>query len=274
MKLLKTQLQDMKKEILREIKEQISTVAREELKDLLDTSLTNHEQKIIEKLFSTVEDYKTSVEEYRCEVDDVKRSQTFINSQFEKQAAETKRLSSLCHELQNEIKETKETFDVQLDELQQYTRKECLEFHGVPVQKNENTTEIVIGLGKLVNITLNESDISISHRLSHPPDASKPSNRPPAIIAKFTNRSTRDKLYKARVGLKKYKSFPYDGMTYLYFNESLTKRRKLLWKATREKRAQNSYKYAWTNGGKIFVRKTDKAKALPITSIDDLDKMV
>lgn len=276
MKQLRSQLQEMKKDILKEIKDQITAVAREELKELLDTSLDNHEQKLIEKLFSAVEECKSSVEDCRIEVEDVKRSQAFINTQFERQAAETKRLNSLCHELQRELREAKKNLDSELDELQQYSRKECLEFHGVPVMKNENTTAIIIELGKLMNISLKQDDISISHRLAHQadPNTTELRKRPPAIIAKFTRRSVRDQLYKARVGLKKFKTFPYDGMKYLFINESLTKHRKSLWKATREKREKSGYKYAWTNGAKIFVRKADKAKALQIRSPEDLNKMV
>ena len=52
-----------------------------------------------------------------------------------------------------------------LDNLEQYGRRENLEFEGVPQVQNEDTTEVVIKIAEKLNINLNENDISIAHRL-------------------------------------------------------------------------------------------------------------
>ena len=67
------------------------------------------------------------------------------------------------------------------DDLDQYNRRENLEFHGIPLNPNEDTNHIIKTMAKKLNIDLKENDISTSHRL---PKSS--SNNPPIIIARFT----------------------------------------------------------------------------------------
>ena len=73
-----------------------------------------------------------------------------------------------------------------------YSRRDCLEFHGVPETPDENTDELVKQIGDLMAVEVKPSDISTGHRL--------PSKRGviPTIIAKFARRSIRDKLYERR----------------------------------------------------------------------------
>ena len=85
-----------------------------------------------------------------------------------------------------------------LDNLEQYGRRENLEFEGVPQVQNEDTTEVVIKIAEKPNIILIENDIFIAHRLpTKRPSRSNNSstNLPtPAIIARFANRRIRNLL--------------------------------------------------------------------------------
>ena len=51
------------------------------------------------------------------------------------------------------------------DDLDQYNRRENLEFHGIPLNPNENTNHIIKTMAKKLNIDLKDNDISTSHRL-------------------------------------------------------------------------------------------------------------
>ena len=53
----------------------------------------------------------------------------------------------------------------QLDQLEQYGRREILEIHGVPRMKNENTNQIIKTVANILNVTLEDNHISNSHRL-------------------------------------------------------------------------------------------------------------
>ena len=47
--------------------------------------------------------------------------------------------------------------------------RDCVEFSGQPEEENENTNKLVIKVGSLVGLELNESDISaFCHRLAKP----------------------------------------------------------------------------------------------------------
>jgi hypothetical protein len=84
---------------------------------------------------------------------------------------------------------------IQLEEDQEaqniYSRRDCLELHGIPIQSGEDTDKLVQKVGDLVGTKIKNEDISINHRLP------TRGNQTPIIITKFT-RSVRDSLHKAR----------------------------------------------------------------------------
>ena len=56
----------------------------------------------------------------------------------------------------------------ELNELQQYGRRECVENRGIPMaidNERENTNEIAIEVDELMNVKIAPEDISVSHRL-------------------------------------------------------------------------------------------------------------
>ena len=74
-----------------------------------------------------------------------------------------------------------------IDEQAQYTRRECLEIRGVPVTTGEDTNEIVKKIGALIEVDINDTDISISHRipLSNNGESGSTSIRHPAIVGQY-----------------------------------------------------------------------------------------
>jgi len=84
---------------------------------------------------------------------------------------------------------------VNLDELEQYTRKNSLEFHGIPEDVDIPTDEIVCKMAQAVGVEMEPGKIEISHRLNR-----KKGIKP--IITKFANHKDKAKCYKARIGLK------------------------------------------------------------------------
>ena len=105
------------------------------------------------------------------------------------------------------------------DDLDQYNRRENLEFHSIPLNPNENTNHIIKTMAKKLNIDLKESDISTSHRLPK-----SLSNNLPIIIARFTNRDIRNLIFQKRKNLIGVRDYGIDGMKSLFINENLTPR--------------------------------------------------
>ena len=90
----------------------------------------------------------------------------------------------------------------QLDDLEQYGRRENLEIHGIPWTKQENTNKIVQKVARELNIKVSESDISTSHRL--PLGMLNDKNHHPPIIVRFSNRDKRNEVFRKRHAIKSH----------------------------------------------------------------------
>ena len=88
-----------------------------------------------------------------------------------------------------------------IDEQAQYTRRDCLEIRGVPVTTGKDTNIIVKKIGALIDVDINDTDISISHRIPSFNDGASGSTsfQHPAIAVKFTNRKNRDPFLQSSI---------------------------------------------------------------------------
>ena len=158
----------------------------------------------------------------------------------------------------------------------QYTRRECLEFRGIPKTADEVPKQIVEKIASLVDIDLEESDISVCHRLSErsQPGASKTAYSSPPLIAKFTRRDVRDMLYKKRSWLKDYTTGDLGlsrvAENKIFICESLTTRNREIFNACLNFKRENKYQFIWTVYGRSFLRKDDRSPAIVINSREDL----
>ena len=150
--------------------------------------------------------------------------------------------------------EIAELYDLQ-DELEQYTRKNSLEIHGIPESAYTSTEEVVLKLAGAVNVDVNPEDIEISHKLNR--KGVKP------IIVKFQNHKVKSRLYKARTKLKNVwisDIFPFStavtrvASERIYLNENLTSYRRELLKQANQKRKDGLLVSAWSMDGKLLQR--------------------
>ena len=164
-----------------------------------------------------------------------------------------------------------------IDNQAQYTRRECLEIRGVPVTSGEDTNEIVKKIGTLIDVDINDTNISISHRipLANNGESGSTPIRLPAIVVKFTNRRIRDRFYKARPKLKWYNIIDIGlgrhGESNIFVQESLTGAKKKLLKNCLKFRKDRNFKFIWTYYGVIYLRRKEHTPASRITSVGDLE---
>ena len=114
------------------------------------------------------------------------------------------------------------------NDLEQYTRKECVEIRGIPVAatpSEEQTNNIVTNVGKLLGMDITQNDISVSHQMPQS-QKHKGKPRPPAIIVKFIRCDVKDNFYHARKQLKDLttRDLGYSKKNKIYLAESLTER--------------------------------------------------
>ena len=68
----------------------------------------------------------------------------------------------------------------EFDDQEQYIRRDCLEIRWIPIPSaKDDTNQIIKNVGSIVDVPIEDNDISISHRM-------KSENAVPPIIVKFT----------------------------------------------------------------------------------------
>ena len=103
----------------------------------------------------------------------------------------------------------------------------------MPEGEQENTNELVMKIGNLIGVNINESDISVSHRFPKPSYSSRAregmpgfNTNHPKIIVKFVRRVTKEQFYRARKHLKDKSTrdigFSTASVNKIFISESLT----------------------------------------------------
>ena len=96
-----------------------------------------------------------------------------MNTMLKKELEKTKeKLNSTKKVLQDQEDETQNLW-FSFDSLEQYTRKNSLEFHGIPECLYANAQDVVISVAKKIDVDIEQDDIEIVHKLQR-----KKSNKP------------------------------------------------------------------------------------------------
>ena len=169
--------------------------------------------------------------------------------------------------------EIAELYDLQ-DDLEQYTRKNSLEIHGVPESAYTSTEEVVLKLAGAINVDVKPEDIEISHKLYS--KGVKP------VIVKFQNHKVKSNLYKARTKLRNVRVsdlFPSAtaatrvASERIFLNENLTSFRRELLKQANKKRKEGLLVSAWSMDGKIFIKTSPEGRPLRVYDKNDLENL-
>ena len=193
-----------------------------------------------------------------------------LNTENQRLKSESSNLSNVCASLK-----------VAIDELEQYSRRDCLELRGIPSSRDENTDDIVIKVASLVNINIKKEDISVSHRIRNSGirggstvNSSSSRDMEPAIIVKFIKRDVRDALYHSRSRLKdkstKDIGFSRRAENNIFIAENLTRKRKLLFNACLKFKKDHGFRFIWTQHGRILLRKDTESPAIHVKDENDL----
>ena len=201
-------------------------------------------------------------------------------------AAEVKLLTNKDENYENRLYQAEK----HLDEVEQYGRRENLEIHGIPMIRNENTNHITKTVAKCLNVELDDSHISTSHRLFHNSNnfsgtcnSSNQQNRkniripskPPPIIVRFTNRDKRNDLFRRRKMLQTNSELDaiFGSASKITFKENLTVNRKMLYDAAVDAKRNLNYKFLWTTQGRIRLRQDSESPVITVSSLFDLRKI-
>ena len=140
------------------------------------------------KLSSDVAELRKVIAKNNDEVEKLKKDLVNQNKYAASLELELGRVKKASKQQKSDIEDLQED----LDELEQHTRKNSLEFHGIPEEVGIPTDEIVCKVAQAVGVEMEPEKIEISHRLNR-----KKGIKP--IIAKFSNHKYKAKCYKARI---------------------------------------------------------------------------
>ena len=232
--------------------------------------------------------------------DHILGSVTYLASEYDDFLNEIKRINKQNSQLMQKMKNLEQIvtkFDnqqtnteKQLEELEQYGRRENLEIHGIPLADNEDTGKIVQNVAKALKVQLSKSDISTSHRLfnsnlndqhqkllNHRDQQPSAMRRiqPPPIIVRFCNRDKRNEMFSKRLKLKSVSNeiYPKPNAEILAIRENLTKFRKFLFSEANKVKHALCYQFLWTRQGQILLRKDSTSRIIKISNLNDLARV-
>lgn len=205
--------------------------------------------------------------------EELKESTAALQNALAKIEEYSRKVDNLQAENTNLKKKVCELED-RIDDMEQYSRRNCLEMQGIPEEDGENVLNIVKDVGRALSMEITDSMIDTCHRLGQ----KKEGKGPRGIIVKFVRRLDREVLLKKRRDKKRDFSTrhlnlatPTDNPVFL--NESLSPtRRRLLWQA-RVAKQDRGYKYIWLRNGNILLRKEEGSPVISIKTLADLEKL-
>ena len=170
------------------------------------------------------------------------------------------------------LKEEVGKLSEQVNDLEQYSRRQCLNFSGIPEQQNENTDKLVIEIAKAAGVNVKPDDIDVSHRIG------KPKAGKPRIIAKFQSFNKRQEMYGARRELRSARAPRGTSLTpavlsATFVAENLTQKNEFLLFKARQAKREGKIHAAWTDLGKVKVRRTQGDRTHIIKTEDDLGRL-
>ena len=95
-----------------------------------------------------------------------------MSAKFDDLEKEIKKKNEKVNQLEKIIEnlvEQQKSLSSEIDDLEQYSRRNCLVLHGVNESNNENTNEIIIKtFSEELGVEIKEDDLDRSHRLGKP----------------------------------------------------------------------------------------------------------
>ena len=113
------------------------------------------------KLANEVAELRNVIQRQKGELINV---QTTLAKTQKQQADLEIQLAAARKKINDQDAEIAELYDLQ-DALEQYTRKNSLEIHGVPESAYISTEEVVFKLAEVLNVDINPNDVETSHKL-------------------------------------------------------------------------------------------------------------
>ena len=188
-------------------------------------------------------------------------------------AERDEKIAALEEQLAETRQELKKTV-IRLDQLEAYSRRNCLNISGVPERDGEDTDKLVLDIGKAAGVNLTPADLDRSHRIGRP-GGDKPRN----ITVRLATHSARQSLLQAKRNLSAHRIpqhpvMAQDVLRHIFLSECLTQRGQFLLFVARRLKAAKKVWAAYSTNGRIKVRMAENQGPNVIDDISDLQRLV
>ena len=168
--------------------------------------------------------------------------------------------------LQHTVEEQQKT----INELEQYSRKNCINVTGVKETDGESVRSLTKEIGRAMGVNLADGDIDTAHRIGRHAEGK---HRP--IIVKFTTFDKRQELYQARRKLRTASapaSSPLSEaeLRQIFVSDSLTTANRAVMYAARQLKHDGKIAAAWTDAGRMKIRVETDGPTRIIRGMDEL----
>lgn len=162
---------------------------------------------------------------------------------------------------------------LRMNDLEQYSRKNCLMVNGVPEKSDESVPGLIMEIGRLIRVDITLADIDHCHRVGK----FKTKTRP--IIVKFVSFRKRAELYEERktirdANIDDVSCFTDNMLNNIYISDCLTQYNNSVMYIARELRRDKKLAAAWSDVGRMKVRLEGNGPTKIIRSLEDLKTLV
>ena len=200
---------------------------------------------------------------------------SLFQSEFDKRDAEIAALKEEVGSLKKLVARQAED----LDDMEQYSRRNILNFSGLPETDGEDAVQLGIDLAKSMGVTVQKTEIDRAHRIG--PKGKKTSTGDPMhrpLIVKFTSYTKREEVYSARRRLKDARpprttSLQGADLKKIFVTDNLTKKNQKVMFRARELRRRGALWAAWSDGCQMKVKIREGGPTHRIRTEEDLEKL-
>ena len=184
-------------------------------------------------------------------------------------AAEIEKRDDKIKKLRDEVRTAKDD----INELEQYSRRNCLLISGIPERENEKTDQLAIDVAKAANVALTGAEIDRSHRIGP-----KKKGKTRQIIVKLTSFNKRDELCQGRKDLSSGRVRNHSILTTavlsrIFISENLTQQNQKTLYVARQLKRKGTIARAWTDNCRMKIRVKEGSPTKIIRSLADLYKI-
>ena len=132
------------------------SVTMKSLEALLDKKFKEFEARVLTPVKETIDGMEASLNFMSKQQDDMAKSLKDLQDKNKFLETENSLLRVQLAAVQNDINQQKDT----LNEYEEFSRRECLEFCGIGKRPIEDTNKIILTIGDALGVQINEEDIS------------------------------------------------------------------------------------------------------------------